>query len=118
MQLFDTPGHRDFFKNASAGVTAGTDVGLLVVAVPPGEFEVSVDSMDRDHIPAVHKAARMLRAAGVRSLVVVVNKSDRIAREANGKQRFEEVVEVVKTMLARCGWPRQWTRKPQSGKSG
>eukprot|EP00960_Hanusia_phi_P041055 754809-Hanusia_phi.AAC.10 len=68
--IIDAPGHRDFIKNMITG-TSQADVGILMIASPPGEFEagISANGQTKEH-------ALLAFTLGVRQLIVGLNKQD------------------------------------------
>ena len=79
--IIDVPGHADFVKNMVAG-TGVAEIALLVVAADDG------------WMPQTEEHLHVLNYAGVKRLVVAVNKSD-IGNEATAR-----TVEQVKAQLA------------------
>ena len=85
--LIDAPGHKQFLKNMVTGA-AGADAVILVVDAHEG-----VQDQTRRH-------AYLLRLLGIRRIVVVVNKMDRVEwREA----RYQEVRRDVAAYLRSIG---------------
>ena len=80
----DVSGHRDFIKNAMSGISVA-DVGILVVAACPGEFEsgISKEGRTKEH-------ALIAYAYGISQLIVCINKMDEKWVKYSQK-RYEEV---------------------------
>jgi elongation factor 1 alpha-like protein len=93
VNVLDTPGHRDFVPNMIGGA-AQADAALLLLNAAASEFEAGLCGQTAEHL-------LLLRALGVRQLVVVVNKMDAANWE---QQRYEEIVAGVAPLLAQAGW--------------
>ena len=70
--FYDTPGHRQFIKHFIDAVYAGASTGVLLVSAEPHEFQSSLTS------GVVKEYSIICRCAGIRNLVVVINKMDKI----------------------------------------
>lgn len=108
----DLPGHRDFIKNFTAGISQA-DVGILVIAAGQGEFEagISKDAQTREH-------ALIAFSMGVKQLIVVVNKMD--DKSVNySEARFNEIKKELSDYLKRVGYnPEKIPFIPVSGWNG
>jgi len=103
--IIDAPGHRDYIKNYISGASSA-DVGVLMIpsgnefttAIAKGDHKAGeVQGQSRQH-------ARLLLLLGVRQLIVCVNKMDNVQYK---QDKFEEVRDEVKRMLAQVGWKKQ-----------
>merc|ERR1712100_612276 len=95
--IIDAPGHRDFIKNMITG-TSQTDVAILMIASPSGEFESgwSKEGQTREH-------ALLSFTMGVKQMIVCCNKMD--AKGADYKQdRYEEIKSEVSLYLKQVGY--------------
>ncbi|KAK4524024.1 hypothetical protein GAYE_SCF01G1923 [Galdieria yellowstonensis] len=110
--IIDAPGHRDFIKNMITG-TSQADLGILVVASPPGEFEagISQNGQTREH-------ALLAYTLGVRQLIVAVNKMD--DKNVNwSKDRYDEISKEMDLYLKKVGYnPAKVPKIPVSGWTG
>lgn len=68
--ILDAPGHAGFVPNMISGA-AQADIGVLVISARKGEFETGFErkGQTREH-------AMLAKTAGVRHLVVLINKMD------------------------------------------
>jgi small GTP-binding protein len=84
----DAPGHKDFVSNMISSA-AQADLAVFIVSAHPGEFEVGLQHMTREHF-------NVLRTLGVGQVLVVVNKMDLVGYS---EARFEECVAAVRALL-------------------
>jgi elongation factor 1-alpha len=105
--IIDAPGHRDFIKNMISGA-AQADVGVLMVpadggfitAIQKGDHKKGeVQGQTRQH-------ARLIQLLGVKQLIVCINKMDSDPAGPYSEDRYNEVVEEMKLMLIKVGWPK------------
>lgn len=94
INIIDCPGHADFVPNAIHGIIQA-DAGVLVVDLSPGEAECGLAHQTREHL-LVLKAARLTR-----SLVILLNKADKISWSAS---RVQEVKEKMEPILEHLGF--------------
>lgn len=85
--IIDAPGHRDFVKNMITGASQA-DAAFLVVAAPTG-----VEPQTTEHL-------WLLRTAGVKNVVVAINKMDAVEYK---EDRFNKVKEDVSNLLKGVG---------------
>ncbi|MBU2615672.1 MAG: translation elongation factor EF-1 subunit alpha [Nanoarchaeota archaeon] len=85
--IIDAPGHRDFVKNMITGASQA-DAAFLVVAAPTG-----VEPQTTEHL-------WLLRTAGVKNIVVAINKMDAVEYK---EDRFNKVKEDVGALLKGVG---------------
>merc|ERR1712096_226531 len=110
--VIDAPGHRDFIKNMISGA-AQADVGVLMVPAD-GNFVVAIQKGD-------HKAgevqgqtrqhARLINLLGVKQLICCINKMDAEPAAGYKKERYDEIMNEMKLMLIKVGWPKQFVEK-------
>lgn len=82
INIIDSPGHKSFIGEMIEGASRA-DIGILIVSARAGEFEAGFKKgQTKEHI-------RLLRAANVNRIVVLVNKMD----ECNwNKDTYENIV--------------------------
>lgn len=108
--LIDAPGHRDFVPAMILGA-AQAAAALLIIDVSPGEFEAGLSEQGQTREHAV-----VLKACGVSSLIVVINKMDVIQY---AQKRFESVRKSVDSYLKANGWKGSDVKYiPISGRDG
>jgi len=96
LTILDAPGHRDYIPSMISGASTA-DVALLVIPASVGEFEASMGerAQTREH-------AVLLKALGVRQVLVAVNKMDSKPGSGDGwsQARYEHIVEQVGALLS------------------
>ncbi|KAH9365774.1 hypothetical protein HPB48_016840 [Haemaphysalis longicornis] len=111
--LLDAPGHRSFVPNMIGGACQA-DLAVLVISARKGEFETGFErgGQTREH-------AMLAKTAGVRHLVVLVNKMDDPTVEWS-EERYNECKDKLVPYLKKCGFnPKQeLTFMPCSGLTG
>lgn len=111
--LLDAPGHRSFVPNMIGGACQA-DLAVLVISARKGEFETGFErgGQTREH-------AMLAKTAGVRHLVVLVNKMDDPTVEWS-EERYNECKDKLVPYLRKCGFnPKQeLTFMPCSGLTG
>lgn len=111
--ILDAPGHKCFVPNMIGGASQA-DIAILVISARKGEFETGFErgGQTREH-------ALLVKTAGVRYLVVLINKMD--DPTVNWDQaRYEEIKEKLAPFLKKSGFkPGEDTIfMPCSGMSG
>jgi len=95
--ILDAPGHRSFVPNMIGGASQA-DVAVLVISARKGEFETGFErgGQTREH-------AMLVKTAGVRHLIIVVNKmDDPTVKWDHG--RYEEIQDKLTPYLKKCGF--------------
>lgn len=122
LTILDSPGHADFVPAMITGA-ASADVGILVIAATPGEFESGFDDtcnsgFAKGHIGQTREHVTLSRGLGVSQLIVAVNKLD--ASEPNWSQgRFLEIKRRLVPFLKANGFDMKRVQFiPISGLSG
>jgi len=121
--IIDAPGHRDFIKNMITG-SSQADVALLLVPAD-GNF---VTSIAKGNLKAgevqgqTRQHALLINLLGCKQLIVGVNKMDCDVAKY-GVERFTEISNEMKSMLAKVGWKKDFIKKnlpilPLSGFQG
>lgn len=95
--ILDAPGHRNYL-NEVIGSATHADVGVLVVSARKGEFETGFDGGG-----TTIENTRLVRACGVRSLVVAVNKLDDPSIE-DPRKRYSYIVKALKGVISTLGF--------------
>lgn len=95
--LLDAPGHRGFVPNMIGGA-AQADLAVLVISARKGEFETGFErgGQTREH-------AMLAKTAGVKQLIVLINKMDDPTVEWS-KERYDECCEKLMPYLRKCGF--------------
>lgn len=111
--ILDAPGHKNYVPNMISGASQA-DVGVLVISARKGEFETGFEKggQTREH-------AILAKTAGVKRLIVVVNKMDDPTVKWD-QGRYDEIIGKLSPFLKQCGWnPKTETDfMPVSGFSG
>lgn len=111
--ILDAPGHKSFVPNMIGG-TAQADLAVLVISARKGEFETGFDrgGQTREH-------AMLAKTAGVKHLVVLVNKMDdpTVNWDVN---RYNECKDKILPYLKKLGFnpAKDLTFMPCSGITG
>lgn len=110
--LLDAPGHRCFVSNMIGGA-AQADVGILVISARKGEFETGFDrgGQTREH-------ALLAKTAGVKHLIVLINKMDDPSVEWD-KARYDDISSRLLPFLKQSGFKTSDIKfMPASGLTG
>jgi peptide chain release factor subunit 3 len=111
--ILDAPGHKSFVPSMIGGA-AQADLAVLVISARKGEFETGFDrgGQTREH-------AMLAKAAGVKHLVVLVNKMDDPTVEWS-EARYNECRDNVVPFLRKLGFnpEKDLTFMPCSGLTG
>jgi len=109
--VIDAPGHRDFIKNMITGASQA-DVALIMVPAD-GNFTIAIQRGN-------HKAgeiqgqtrqhSRLINLLGVKQVIVGVNKMDCDVAKY-GKERYDEISNEMKNMMAKVGWKKEFIDK-------
>lgn len=95
--ILDAPGHRSFVPNMIGG-TSQADVAVLVISARRGEFETGFErgGQTREH-------AMLAKTAGVRRLIVLINKMDDSTVKWK-EERYNECKEKLLPFLKKVGF--------------
>lgn len=95
--ILDAPGHRSFVPNMIGG-TSQADLAVLVISARKGEFETGFEKggQTREH-------AMLAKTAGVKHMVVLINKMDDPTVEWS-EDRYNECKEKLLPYLKKCGF--------------
>ncbi|XP_060850197.1 eukaryotic peptide chain release factor GTP-binding subunit ERF3A isoform X1 [Rhopalosiphum padi] len=111
--ILDAPGHKSFVPNMIGG-TAQADLAVLVISARKGEFETGFDrgGQTREH-------AMLAKTAGVKHLLVLINKMDD-STVLWSKARYEECRDKILPYLKKLGFnvAKDLTFMPVSGQTG
>lgn len=112
LTLVNTPGHKNFMKNAITGI-AQADAAVLVVAANDAEFAAGFGATEQ-----TREFALLAFTLGIKQLIVAVNKMD-AESVAYSQARFEAVERDVRTYLEQVGFdPSAVVAVPVSGWCG
>jgi elongation factor 1-alpha len=104
--IIDAPGHRDFIKNMISGASQA-DVAVLMVPADGG-FTTAVakgNRKDGEVQGQTRMHARLAFLLGIKQVIVCVNKMDtEIDSKKYSQERFNEVAEEMRNMLAQVGF--------------
>uniref|UniRef100_A0A915L2T3 Tr-type G domain-containing protein n=1 Tax=Romanomermis culicivorax TaxID=13658 RepID=A0A915L2T3_ROMCU len=95
--ILDAPGHKSFVPNMIGGASQA-DLAVLVISARKGEFEAGLDrgGQTREH-------AMLVKTAGVRHLIVLINKMDDSTVNWD-KKRFDEAKDKLLPVLKKVGF--------------
>lgn len=95
--ILDAPGHAGFVPNMISGA-AQADIGVLVISARKGEFETGFErrGQTREH-------AMLAKTAGVKHLVILINKMDD-STVAWNEERYEECKTKLTPFLKKVGF--------------
>ncbi|XP_033123759.1 eukaryotic peptide chain release factor GTP-binding subunit ERF3A-like [Anneissia japonica] len=95
--MLDAPGHRSFVPNMIGGA-AQADLAVLVISARKGEFETGFErgGQTREH-------AMLVKTAGVKHLVVLINKMDDPTVQWS-EERFKECQSKLVPFLKKVGF--------------
>ncbi|XP_019613646.1 PREDICTED: LOW QUALITY PROTEIN: eukaryotic peptide chain release factor GTP-binding subunit ERF3A-like [Branchiostoma belcheri] len=95
--ILDAPGHKSFVPNMICGASQA-DIAILVISARRGEFETGFErgGQTREH-------AMLVKTAGVKHIVVVINKMDDPTVEWS-QARYEECKEKLIPFLKKVGF--------------
>ncbi|KAL1116064.1 hypothetical protein AAG570_005559 [Ranatra chinensis] len=111
--ILDAPGHKSFVPNMIGGA-AQADLAVLVISARKGEFETGFDrgGQTREH-------AMLAKTAGVKHMVVLINKMDDPTVEWS-EDRYNECRDKILPYLKKLGFnpTKDLTFMPVSGLTG
>ncbi|KAF9817145.1 hypothetical protein SFRURICE_013933 [Spodoptera frugiperda] len=111
--ILDAPGHKSFIPNMIGGA-AQADLAVLVISARKGEFETGFDrgGQTREH-------AMLVRTAGVKYMIAVINKMDDPTVNWS-EARYNECKQKLKPFLKQIGFtePTDLAFMPISGQTG
>ncbi|XP_052772623.1 eukaryotic peptide chain release factor GTP-binding subunit ERF3A-like [Mya arenaria] len=95
--ILDAPGHKSFVPNMIGGASQA-DIAILVISARRGEFETGFErgGQTREH-------AMLVKTAGVKKLVVVINKMDDPTVQWD-EARYNECKDKLIPYLKKCGF--------------
>ena len=95
--ILDAPGHKGFVPNMIGGASQA-DIAVLVISARRGEFETGFErgGQTREH-------AMLVKTAGVKYLIVLVNKMDDPSVNWD-PSRYDEIKEKLTPYLKKCGF--------------
>ena len=100
--ILDAPGHKNFVPHMIGGASQA-DIAVLVISVRKGEFEAGFDrgGQSREH-------AVLSKTAGVKMLIVLINKMDDPSVCLEGglwdEERYNEVKGILAPFLKQTGF--------------
>uniref|UniRef100_A0A0N4ZP77 Tr-type G domain-containing protein n=1 Tax=Parastrongyloides trichosuri TaxID=131310 RepID=A0A0N4ZP77_PARTI len=95
--ILDAPGHKSFVPNMISGATQA-DLAVLVISARKGEFETGFDrgGQTREH-------AMLVKTAGVKHLIILVNKMDDVTVKWS-QDRYNEIYDKLTPYLRKLGF--------------
>eukprot|EP01084_Bolivina_argentea_P120831 214220_1 len=103
--LIDTPGHRDFIKNAITGMSCA-DVAILVVPANERVFEASIATPNHKKGQLMGQSmlvAKLSHISGIEQLIVCINKMDHPSVNYS-QNRYDSVKSEIDKMLTKIGY--------------
>jgi len=126
LAILDAPGHADYVPAMITGA-ASADVGLLVVAATPNEFESGFGTSEgcfnksgvgETGVGQTKEHIILSRGLGVSQLIVAINKLD-VTDPAWSQDRFNEIQKILEPFLKSSGFNMRRVRFiPVSGLTG
>jgi peptide chain release factor subunit 3 len=110
--ILDAPGHKAFVPSMIGGACQA-DIGILVISARKGEFETGFEKggQTREH-------AVLVKTAGVRFLVIVINKMDDPSVNWD-KARYDDILDKLNPFLKVTGYQKgSYEFLPISGLGG
>ncbi|KAI6657532.1 Eukaryotic peptide chain release factor GTP-binding subunit ERF3A isoform X1 [Oopsacas minuta] len=95
--ILDAPGHAGFVPNMITG-SAQADIAILVISAKRGEFEAGFEKKGQTREHAI-----LVKTAGIKHIVVLVNKMDDITVLWE-RDRFDEIREKLTPFLKKVGY--------------
>ena len=95
--VLDAPGHKNFVPHMIGGASQA-DIGILLIAARKGEFETGFEKggQTREHV-------QLAKTAGVKHLVIVINKMDDVTVEWS-EERYTECQKKLFPFLKASGF--------------
>jgi len=95
--ILDAPGHKNYVPSMISGASQA-DIGVLVISARKGEFETGFErgGQTREH-------AMLAKTAGVKKLIIVVNKMDDPTVQWS-QQRYLECCKKITPFLKQVGY--------------
>jgi len=110
--ILDAPGHKSFVPNMISGASQA-DIAVLVISARKGEFEAGFD-----HGGQTREHAMLVKTAGVKKLIVVINKMDEQTVQWS-KDRYDDCKKRILKFLKQCGYKSgELHVMPVSGQTG
>ncbi|KAJ2064324.1 translation termination factor GTPase eRF3 [Coemansia sp. S146] len=95
--ILDAPGHKNYVPHMLSGA-AQADIGVLIISARKGEFETGFERGGQTQEHAI-----LAKTAGVRHLVVAINKMDDKTVEWS-KERYDEIILKLTAFLKSVGY--------------
>jgi len=95
--ILDAPGHKSFVPNMISGASQA-DIAVLVISARKGEFEAGFD-----HGGQTREHAMLVKTAGVKKLIIVINKMDEQTVKWS-QARYDDCKKRILKFLKQCGY--------------